>query len=78
MAAQVEDKLLRYKGNVGLGYVLNISFLHVYFIFSLLSSAVLSISSFVTVQMKQVFLREVTELNTYCFSYLHMKLLFKI
>ena len=46
-------------------YVLKISLFHGCFISSLLSQAVLSIfKSFVGVQMKQVFLREVTELNT--------------
>ena len=59
------DKLLRYEGKMGSDYVLKFYLFHGCFIFSLLSQAVLSIfKSFVRVQMKQVFMREVTELNT--------------
>ena len=59
------DKLLRYEGKMGSNYILKISLFYGCFISSLLSQAVLSIfKSFVRVQMKQVVLREVTELNT--------------
>lgn len=44
---------------------MKIAFFHEYFIFSLLSQVVLSVfKSFVRIQMKQIFLREVMELNT--------------